>query len=80
MSCTVRVRLTERNLDSLQEADSYIGGRNYKGIDKDKMGNRRFNLQRLGRMPSVWQWPADKIIHVPHGHHTYTVHPSQDSQ
>ena len=22
-------------------------------------------------MPSVWQWPADKITHVPHGLHTY---------
>ena len=22
-------------------------------------------------MPSVWQWPADKITHVPHGPHTY---------
>ena len=22
-------------------------------------------------MPSVWQWPADQITHVPHGLHTY---------
>ena len=54
---------------------TYREGRNYKGIDKDKMGNRRFNLQRLGRMPSVWRWPADKIIYVcptwsPHVHCT----------
>ena len=33
VSCTVRVRLTERDLDSLQEA--YIGG-GIKGTDKDK--------------------------------------------
>ena len=33
VSCTVRVRLTESDLDSLQEA--YIGG-GIKGTDKDK--------------------------------------------
>ena len=41
VSCTVRVRLTERDLDSLQEA--YIGG-GIKGTDRDKTGRGHYML------------------------------------